>query len=130
MTKTLIILALLSLLNPNTAHAQNEISGDFRVCPEQPPTPEWITDMPFRQAHMQLLAQQMYRAQSMEAVVVSQECSCTTRFPPWDEVRTQFLELHANLDRWGATEKTEEYRNIANQYRPIAMPICEAQGNW
>lgn len=130
MTKVLSILALLSLVNPNTAHAQNETSDDFRACPEQPLTPEWVTDMPFRQAHMQLLAQQMYRAQSMEAVVISQECSCTTRFPPWDEVRTQFLELHADLDRWEATEKTEEYRNIANQYRPIAMPICEAQGNW
>ena len=101
-----------------------------RACPEQPPQPEWVDNIPLRESHNKLLIQQMYRAQSMQAVADSGDCSCETRFPSWEQTETQFLETHAGLDRWEASERTEEYRATANEYRRIAMPICKKQGNW
>jgi hypothetical protein len=101
-----------------------------RVCPDQPPQPEWVDNIPLREAHNKVLIQQMYRAQSMQAVAESGDCSCATRFPSWEAVETTFLEAYGSLDRWGATERTEEYRDLANENRKVAKPICEEQGNW
>ena len=101
-----------------------------RVCPDQPPQPAWVDDIPLRESHNKVLIQQMYRAQSMQAVAESGDCSCQTRFPSWASVETTFLETYARLDRWGATERTEEYRELANEHRKTAKPICEEQGNW
>jgi hypothetical protein len=124
---------LLVAFNANYASAQITPtlgSETPRVCPDQPPQPEWVDRIPLREAQNKVLIQQMYRAQSMQAVAESGDCSCETRFPSWATVETIFLEAYANLDRWGATERTEQYRDIANENRRVAKPICEQQGNW
>lgn len=124
---------LLVALNANDAIAQNTPtlgSETPRVCPDQPPQPEWVDRIPLREAQNKVLIQQMYRAQSMQAVAESGDCSCETRFPSWATVETTFLEAYASLDRWGATERTEQYRDIANENRRVAKPICEQLGNW
>jgi hypothetical protein len=120
-----------SVAYPAEAQTVRTLESDTpRVCPEQPPQPEWVDNIPLRESHNKLLIQQMYRAQSMQAVADSGDCSCETRFPSWQKTETRFLETYAGLDRWKASERTEEYRATANEYRRIAMPICEEQGNW
>jgi len=119
------------VVTPATAQSKVTLGSETpRVCPDQPPQPEWVDNIPLRQSHNKVLIQQMYRAQSMQAVAETGDCSCETRFPSWESVETRFLETYARLDRWGATERTEEFRELANEHRKVAKPICEQQGNW
>ena len=100
------------------------------VCPDQPPEPEWMQNINVRESYKRLLIQQIYRAQSMERVVDSQNCNCPTRYPAWENAVRFYTERYASSEYWDVVEATSEYRRQANELRRAAMPICEAAGNW
>ena len=101
-----------------------------RACPQQPQEPDWIANIDIREAHKGNLVQLMYRAQGLEAVATSNDCSCETRFPSWEAAQQYYYEHYAGLERWEVLEKLDEYRRAANAHRKIAQPMCEQQGNW
>ncbi|MEN8950650.1 hypothetical protein [Planktotalea arctica] len=100
------------------------------VCPDRPAQPDWIENIDVREAHFGNLVQMMYRAQGLQAVSESEECTCETRFPSWDAAQKYYYVHYADLDRWEVLEMIAEYRQIARDHRQIAKPICEEQGNW
>ena len=83
-----------------------------------------------RESYKRLLIQQIYRAQSMERVVDSQNCDCPTRYPTWEDAVRFYTKRYASSKYWDVVEATSEYRRQANELRRAAMPICEAVGNW
>jgi hypothetical protein len=100
------------------------------VCPEQPPEPDWMQNIDVRDSYKRLLVQQIYRAQSMQRIVERQDCACPTRYPAWDNAEAVFFEDFAAAEYWDIVEATSDYRRVANELRPEAVPICEAAGNW
>lgn len=129
---TFMMAALLAGGSATQAQLQPTLGGDaMRVCPDRPPRPDWIETVSPRDAHRANLVQQIYRAQSLRAVAKSGACSCETRYPPWAAADAYYDENYAAIEeRWEIIARTSEYRDAANAYRRIAMPICEAEGNW
>ena len=125
-----LLLALMIVL-PSAAVAQfvPTLDGKPRACPNRPAEPAWFNGN-VRNAHKVILVQQMYRAQSLRAVVESGECSCDTRFPSWDGANAYFQANYSDLDRHDILDRTSEYRRTADEYRLDARDICRRQGNW
>lgn len=83
-----------------------------------------------REAYKRVLAQDIYRAQNLQRIVEAETCACNLRFPSWEEAETEFLERFAAAERWEMLEASDIYNRRANVLRPVAMAICEAEGNW
>ena len=131
--KRLIFVATLAVVAPLSATAQflPTLGSDApRICPEQPPRPDWIENIKPREAHKGQLVQMMYRAQGMQAVTESGSCGCDTRFPSWDAAQEYYYEHYARLERYDTQQRTAEYRRTANDLGKIARPICELENNW
>ncbi len=99
------------------------------VCLNRPAEPYWMQDIGVREAYKRVLVQDIYRAQNMERIGASGECSCDTRFPPWDAAEAEFLERFADAERWEMLEASDAYNRRANVLRIETMAICEAEGN-
>lgn len=133
--KFLTIIAL-TITIPNVALAQfvPTLGGNtLRICPDRPSEPGWVENIGVRESYKVLLLRVMYRAQSMQQIADTGDCSCETRFPSWDTVNVYYLEHYADIpfeERWKFTELRAEYNQTANEYRRISMPICQEQGKW
>ena len=129
-----IVTALLLGLIAQPSFAENNLipsmERDYDICPDRPLEPEWMQQIPLRDAYQRVLVQDIYRAQSMERIVATGECACAIRFPVWDEAVTTFHDNYADAERWGMLEASDTYNRRANDLRPEAMAICEAAGNW
>lgn len=120
-----------ALVVPTTATAQFVPTMDRQnsTCPERPSQPRWMDSADVREAHKIILVQQMYRAQSMTAVVDSGECSCETRYPSWARASEYFFQHYAALSRHEILDRTSDYSRTANELRLQAQAICENQVN-
>lgn len=116
---------------PSWAQFVPTLDGDTpRVCPDQPPPPDWIENIAPRDAHRSNLLQEIYRAQSMQAVTNAENCSCDIRFPSWEAAEVVYVERYSGIkDRREIIGLTSQFSQIANDLRRIAKPICEDQGN-
>lgn len=123
---------LLTAAAPSWAQFVPTLGSDTpRVCPDQPPQPDWIENIAPRDAHRGNLVQEIYRAQSMQAVADAEDCSCGIRFPSWEAAEAVYAERYSGIkDRWEIIGLTSEFSQTANDLRRIAKPICEDQGNW
>ena len=129
---TPILVTAISLL-PTITSAQGivpTLENGFEFCQDRPLEPEWMTELPSREKYKRLVIQTIYRAQGLERVVDAQECSCGTRFPPWDTAVQHFNDNFLNADRNALREAEEEHLNRFNDLRSTARTICEAEGNW
>lgn len=100
------------------------------VCSERPNEPDWMQNIALRDAYQRVLAQDIYRAQSIERVVETGSCDCATRFPSWDSAEGTFRENHAGANRSDMLQASDFYNRRANEFRSQAQAICEAAGNW
>jgi len=129
---TLLVLAL--TLGASPASAERDLVPSLDnvpdVCADRPEEPGWMQHIGVREAYKRVLVQDIYRAQSMERIVASGECSCDTRFPPWDAAEAESLERFADAERWEMLEASDAYNRRANGLRPAAKAVCEAEGNW
>ena len=134
MTQIIAVAGLLLIFGTTAGVAERNLIPTLdnhpNVCPDQPPEPEWMQNINVRESYKRLLIQQIYRAQSMERVVDSQNCNCPTRYPTWENTVRFYTERYASSEYWDVVEATSEYRRQANELRRAAMPICEAAGNW
>lgn len=130
MIKTSLIAVLVLSPIPAAAQFVPTLDPEPRVCPDRPPRPDWMENAHVRDAHKNILVQQMYRAQGLNAVVETGDCSCETRFPSWSAVSDYYFENYAGLDRHEILERTSDYSGTANELRPTARAICEEQENW
>lgn len=105
------------------------LERNFDVCPERPPEPEWMKNIPLRQAYQRVLVQDIYRALNLERIVDTSDCACETRFPAWDEAEATLRDNHASAERWEMLQASDRYNRRANEARPEAKAICEAAGN-
>ena len=129
---TFVTLALMLAASPSSAERDlvPTLERSFDVCPDKPPEPEWMKNIPLRQAYQRVLVQDIYRAQNLERVVESGNCGCETRFPSWYAAEEVFHERHASDERWEMLEASDAYNRRANDVRIEAKAICEAAGNW
>ena len=134
MTQAFAVAGLLVIFGATAGVAERNLipTLDNRpdVCPDQPPEPEWMQNIDVRESYKRLLVQQIYRAQSMQRIVDTQYCDCTTRFPSWEAAERVYIERYASSEYWDVVDATSAYRRQANELRRAAMPICEAAGNW
>jgi hypothetical protein len=100
------------------------------VCPQRPNEPEWMQNIPLRDAYHRVLVQDIYRAQNMARIIETGSCSCEIRFPTWDAAKSTFRENHANAGRSEMLQASDVYNCLANELRLEAQAICEAEGNW
>ncbi len=133
-TTHIIVTAVLLGLIAQPSSAENDLIPSmervYHICPDRPLEPEWMQQIPLREAYQRVLVQDIYRAQSMESIVATGECACAIRFPAWDEAVTTFYDNYADAERWEMLDASDTYNRRANDLRPEAKAICEAAGNW
>ncbi len=133
MKSHILILAAAVSLPPASASAQDlvpALGGDYDFCENRPVEPEWMAQLPSRERYKRLVIQTIYRAQGVERVVEAQECSCETRFPPWDTAIQHFNDNYLGGDRNDLREAEEHHFDRFNKLRTAARDLCEAEGNW
>ncbi|SFQ68506.1 hypothetical protein SAMN05421853_12111 [Roseivivax halotolerans] len=126
------ILLSMTLLAPTVAAANfvPNLDDTPRICGDRPAKPDWMIDFNVKDAHKVNLVEEMYRAQSLGAVVETGDCSCSTRFPSWAAASDYYFANYAGLGRHEILARTSDYRRTANVHRRAAEPICKAEGNW
>ena len=133
MTKFKSFLIAASILSPTLAISQGLVSTlerEFDVCQNRPPQPQWIDDLPSREAFKGAVIQMIYRAQSYQRVVEAGDCSCETLYPTWDTAVQRFNDTYLNSDRNQLREARSDFRDQANEMRDAAKALCEEAGNW
>ena len=123
----LSLLAVPAFAEPNLVPT---LDRNFDVCPDRPPEPMWMQEIPLRQAYQRVVVQDIYRAQNLERIVESGSCDCETRFPSWDAAEAVFHERHASDERWEMLEASAAYNRRANDVRHKAEAICDVAGKW
>ena len=126
-TLALVLAASSSLAERNLVPS---LERSFDVCPDRPLEPEWMQNIPLRQAYQRVLVQDIYRAQNLERIVETGNCDCEIRFPSWDAAEAVFRERYASDERWEMLQASDAYNRRANAARPAAKAICETAGNW
>ena len=106
------------------------LDRSFDVCPDRPAEPNWMQEIPLRQAYQRVLVQDIYRAQNLERIIETESCDCEIRFPSWDAAEAEFHEQHASDERWKMLEASDAYNQRANDVRLEAKAIFETAGNW
>ena len=127
---TVLALGLTSTLAFAERNLVPSLERSFDVCPDRPPEPEWMKNIPLRQAYQRVLVQDIYRAQNLERIVEAGNCDCETRSPSWEAAEAEFHEQHASDERWKILEASDAYNQRANDVRLEAKAICETAGNW
>ncbi|MFY0681772.1 hypothetical protein [Celeribacter sp.] len=132
LTLALVALAVSLLAVPAFAERNMvpTLDRSFDVCPDRPAEPNWMQEIPLRQAYQRVLVQDIYRAQNLERIIETESCDCEIRFPSWDAAETEFHEQHASDERWKMLEASDAYNQRANDVRLEAKAICETAGNW
>lgn len=132
LTLALIALAVSLLAVPAFAERNMvpTLDRSFDVCPDRPAEPNWMQEIPLRQAYQRVLVQDIYRAQNLERIIETESCDCENRFPSWDAAEAEFHEQHASDERWKMLEASDAYNRRANDVRLEAKAICETAGNW
>ncbi|WP_199258182.1 hypothetical protein [Paracoccus binzhouensis] len=132
LTLALIALAVSLLAVPAFAERNMvpTLDRSFDVCPDRPAEPNWMQEIPLRQAYQRVLVQDIYRAQNLERIIETESCDCEIRFPSWDAAEAEFHEQHASDERWKTLEASDAYNQRANDVRLEAKAICETAGNW
>lgn len=132
--KRLRIILMASLASaPSYAWSQGlvpTLESEFEVCQSRPLQPQWIDDLPTREAFKGAVIQMIYRAESYQRVVESGECGCETLYPTWDNAVQRFNDTYLNADRNALREARNDFRDQANEVRDAAKAICEEAGNW
>lgn len=103
---------------------------EFDVCQQRPLQPEWIGNLPSRDAFRGAVIQMIYRAESYRRVIDAGECACETRFPSWDSSIQLFNDKYLGSDRNGLRDARNEYRAQANEMHEATKALCEEAGNW
>mgnify|MGYP000209246987 FL=1 len=132
LTLALVALAVSLLAVPAFAERNMvpPLDRSFDVCPDRPAEPNWMQEIPLRQAYQRVLVQDIYRAQNLERIIETESCDCEIRFPSWDAAEAEFHEQHASDERWKMLEASDAYNQRANDVRLEAKAICETAGNW
>jgi len=102
----------------------------YDTCTDRPIEPDWMQNIDLRDAYQRVLLQDIYHAQNLKRIVEIGTCPCNVRFPAWDGAEATFRENHATATRWEMIEAADTYNRRANNLRPQAETICEAEGNW
>ena len=124
---------VLELIAPPSTAERNlvpSLERSFDVCPDRPSEPDWMQNIPVREAYKRVLVQDIYRAQNLERIVETGSCTCGLRFPAWDKAESTFQDNHASAERWEMLQASDQYNRQANDLRPAAVEICETAGNW
>jgi len=134
MTVRALLLTVFSMLAAAPALSERNIVPSLDnapdVCLDRPAEPDWMQNIPLREAYKRVLVQDIYRAQNLERVVESGTCDCETRFPSWEAAEATFFSLFADAERSEMLEASDAFNRRANAVRSEAMAICEAAGNW
>lgn len=132
--KHLTISLLLSLtVMPFSASAQGlepTMEREFEFCEDRPLAPDWMQNLPPREASKGMLIQMIYRFQSVEQVTAADDCSCSTRFPTWDDAVQRYNDNYLSADENDHREAIGTFRAQYNALRPSARSICEVVGHW
>ena len=130
----LTISLLLSLtVMPLTASAQGLVptmEREFEFCEDRPLEPDWMQNLTPREASKGMLIQMIYRFQSVEQVSASDNCSCSTRLPTWDDAVQRYNDIYLGADENDHREAIGTFRAQYNALRPSARAICEVVGHW
>jgi len=80
---TLIALTIGLMVSPSSAERNlvPSLERSFDVCPGRLAEPDWMQNIPLRQAYQRILVQDIYRAQNLERIVETSACACEIRFP-------------------------------------------------
>lgn len=133
MTKLVLAITAAIALFPIKMLAQGLVptmEKQFEFCVDRPLEPEWMGNLPSREKYKRLVIQTIYRAQSVERIVQSGECSCETRFPEWDASVQHFNDSYLGADRNRLREANNLYLGRFNELRNDAKSICETEGHW
>lgn len=127
---SLFAMALTAPPSVTEKNVRTIFENSTHVCPTRPVEPQWMQNIPLRDAYQRVLVQDIYRAQNLERIVRTGSCACGTRFPEWEEAEAMFFKNHVSDERWEMLQASDRYNRRAREARPRAKAICEAHGNW
>ena len=102
----------------------------YRICNDRPARPAWMDELHPREAYKALTLMDLYELRAWERIAETEDCSCETRFPGWDEVSVEYAERFATSSNAEHTQAQLQIRRERNDIRQSVQDICEAQGNW
>ena len=123
------------------AGSGEDVSGDFTMpdlseprvaqpgadgCESQP-DPAWYEAL---ETDRRLLARELYRLRSYEAIIAASACPCELRKPAWALIEAEHEADFAGLPLDVTSETRAELRRGATRIERDARAICRAEGNW
>ena len=126
-----VVLTIFSAV-PGLANTDLRIpnAAEATICPDRPHEPNWMRDLPARDAFKRVLVQDIYRTRAFEQIALGGACPCHVRFPSWATAEWEFRGRFEDADRWEMLEASRGLNERANELRPAVMDICRADGNW
>ena len=103
---------------------------EFRICNDRPARPVWMDELHPREAYKAVTMMDLYELRAWERIAETEDCTCETRFPGWDEVSVEYAERFATSSNAEHTQAQLQIRRERNDIRQGVQDICEAQGNW
>lgn len=102
----------------------------YRICNDRPPRPDWVEDIPPREAYQALTLMGLYELRAWQAIIASGACACATRFPGWATAEAEYAARFADLPAAEHTQIQRDLRRQVNDLRAAVQAICVPEGNW
>lgn len=118
----------LDLTPPDLSTPQSE--EEYRTCPDREPRPAWVDELEGREVFRAALVSDIYKARSYEAIVATDDCSCTTKAPPWDTAEAEYQKDYAALDLGAVQDASTDFNRLSRSLYRDVRRICREQGNW
>lgn len=116
---------------PVTDDLTPTVSPDrYRICNGRPARPDWVEDIPPREAYLALTLMGLYELRAWQAIIASGSCACATRFPDWAAAEAEYDDSFADLPAAEHTQIQRELRRQVNDLRDAVQAICAPEGNW
>jgi hypothetical protein len=116
---------------PVTDDLTPTVSPDrYRICNDRPARPDWVENIPPREAYQALTLMGLYELRAWQAIIASGSCACAIRFPDWAIAEAEYSARFADLPAAEHTQIQRELRAEAQDLRAEVRDICEVEGNW
>jgi hypothetical protein len=139
MLKPFIALTLATFAGPLAAQTSPQMSVDltvnmspqqYRICNDRPARPTWMDEINPREAYKATALMELYEIRTWEAIAVTGDCGCDTRFPTWDRANSEYHKAYAGFTQAEHSALRRDWIAMRKQLEPKVRELCEAQGNW
>jgi hypothetical protein len=139
MHKITLAAAVTLLAAPLAAQTSPQVTNDltvtmssqqYRTCNDRPARPTWMDEVHPREAYKALAAMELYELRAWQAILDTDDCGCSVRFPSWEESDFEYRQAYTDASAVEHSIVRREWIELRRQLEPSVRELCEVQGNW